>query len=59
MDSMPRLVVLRVVNGVVVDPLLASDVRFPVWAASLEPTPPHRSDGDVCCGPLRRVGVGG
>ena len=36
MDSMPRLVVLRLVNGVVLDHPFASDVRFPLWAATLD-----------------------
>ncbi len=33
MDSMPRLVVLRLVNGVVLDHPFAAEVRFPLWAA--------------------------
>ncbi|MBI5090147.1 MAG: hypothetical protein HZB15_15135 [Actinobacteria bacterium] len=36
MDSMPRLVVLRLVNGVVLDHPFAGEVRFPLWAATLD-----------------------
>ena len=36
MDSMPRLVVLRLVNGVVLDHPFGGEVRFPLWAATLD-----------------------
>ena len=36
MDSMPRLVVLRLVNGVVLDHPFTAEVRFPLWAATLD-----------------------
>lgn len=60
MDSMPRLVVLRLVNGVVLDHPFAAEVRFPLWAATLDvdasdPFGWRRS----ARGPWRRVGGGG
>src|SRR4051794_23314663 len=36
MDFIPRLVVLRLVNGVVLDHPFDAGARFPLWAATLD-----------------------